>query len=74
MFSNPRAFLINLVQSLKASFWLIPLCMLVGSLIFALIVVEYDLHLAAQDERVILPNLRLSTEGARMILSAIPAR
>jgi uncharacterized membrane protein len=71
MFSNPRAFLINLVQSMKASFWLIPLCMLVASLIFALIVVEYDLYLAAEGERFILPKLRLSTEGARMILSAI---
>ncbi len=71
MFSNPRAFLVNIVQSMKASFWLIPLCMLVASLISALIVVEYDLYLAAEGERLILPDLRLSAEGSRMILSAI---
>lgn len=71
MFSNPRAFLINLVQSLKASFWLIPLCMLVASLIFALMVVEYDLYLATLSDSWLLPELRLSTDGARMILSAI---
>jgi len=61
----------RLYQQLKASFWLIPLCMVGAALILGPAVVEYDLSRADSPDNGLIPGLRLSEEGARMILSAI---
>ena len=70
MISNVRLFLLSLLQTLKASFWLIPICMLVGALILAFLIVEIDLQIIAGGYD-IWPELRLSVAGAREIVSTI---
>ncbi len=66
-----RPMLLDILQSLKASFWLIPLCMLLAALVIAPAIIELDLRLAAPSGDAVLPGVRLSAQGARMILSAI---
>jgi uncharacterized membrane protein len=71
MLSSLRPLLTKIILGLKASFWLIPLVMVVVSLVVAPVIIEYDLFLAQRSTG--LPDFfpPISTEGAKMILSAI---
>jgi uncharacterized membrane protein len=63
--------LLSFYQQLKASFWLIPFCMLLASIIIALAIVEFDLYIETFAGGVLWTDFLLSVDGARMILSSI---
>jgi len=66
-----RPFLASLFQKLQGSFWLIPICMVIATLILAPLIVQLDLALADTSSNLLWPAFLLSVDGAREILSAI---
>ncbi len=67
---NIRYWLMSIYRDVKASFWLIPLCMILGALVLGWVVVELDVRVAGTADPW-LQSVRLSAEGARSILSTI---